>query len=90
MDYRDMLKFKIILMITNDLTIGRKDNGLNAFTSDKIDKFIKQNNHKIEDVITDIIHDYSEDNELELLKEPYLDRIGEYLYESINTIWCEN
>ena len=37
-----MLKFKIILMITNDLTIGRKDNGLNAFTSDKIDKFIKQ------------------------------------------------
>jgi hypothetical protein len=86
MNYRDILKIKIKLMITNDLTIGRSDNGLVPFTSDKIDRFIEDNNNNIEKVITTMIDDYSIDNELELLAEPMLDWIGEYLYDFVVTL----
>jgi hypothetical protein len=86
MNYHNILKIKIKLMITNDLTIGRSDNGLVPFTSDKIDKFIEDNNNNIEKVITTMIDDYSIDNELELLAEPLLDWIGEYLYDFVVTL----
>jgi hypothetical protein len=72
-------------MITNDLTIGRSDNDLIPFTSDRIDTFIEDNNDNIEKVITIMINDYSNDNELELLVDPLLDWIGEYLYDYIDT-----
>jgi hypothetical protein len=72
-------------MITNDLTIGRNDNGLLPLTSDEIHKFIEDNNNKIEKVITIMINDYSNDNEIELLADPLLDWIGEYLYDLIDT-----
>ena len=85
MDYRNILKTKIKLMIANDLTIGRSDDNLIPFTSDEIDKFIEDNNNNIEKVITIMINEYSNDNELELLAEPLLDWIGEYLYEFIDT-----
>ena len=39
-------------MITNDLTIGRRDNDTIPFNDDKIMKFIEDNNDNIEKVIT--------------------------------------
>jgi len=47
MNYHNILKTKIELMITNDLTIGRNDDGLTPFTSDEIHKFIENNNYNI-------------------------------------------
>jgi len=85
MNYHNILKKKIKLMITNDLTIGRIDNGLMPFTSDEIYKFIEDNNNNIKKVIIIMINDYSNDNELELLADPLLDWIGEYLYDFIDT-----
>lgn len=85
MNYHDILKSTIRFMITNDLTIGRSDNELMPFTSDKIDTFIEDNNDNIEKVITRMINEYSNDNELELLADPELDWIGEYLYELVDT-----
>jgi hypothetical protein len=72
-------------MITNDLTIGRNDDGLIPFTSDEIDNFIKDNNDNIEKVIQKMINDYSNDNEIELLADPLFDWIGEYLYDFVVT-----
>ena len=72
-------------MITNDLTIGRHDNGLIPFTSDEISTFIEENNDNIEQVIQIMIDEYSNDNELELLADPLLDWIGEYLYDLVDT-----
>lgn len=85
MNYHNILKTKVKLMITNDLTIGRRDNDLIPFTSDKIDTFIEDNNDNIEKVITIMINEYSNDNELELLAEPLFDWIGEYLYDFVDT-----
>lgn len=85
MDYHNILKTKIKLMITNDLTIGRNDNDLVPFTSDEIDTFIEENNDNIEQVITNMMNEYSNDNELELLADPLLDWIGEYLYDLVDT-----
>lgn len=85
MDYYNILKTKIKFMIKNDLTIGRNDNGLIPFTSNEIDKFIKDNDENIEKVITTIINEYSNDNELELLKEPLFDWIEKYLYDFVDT-----
>jgi hypothetical protein len=72
-------------MITQDLTIGRNDNELLPFTTDQINKFIEDNIDNIEKVITIMINEYSNDNDLELLAEPLLDWIGEYLYEFVDT-----
>jgi hypothetical protein len=85
MDYHNILKTKIKFMITNDLTIGRNDNDLVPFTSDEINTFIEENNDNIEQVITNMINEYSNDNELELLADPLLDWIGEYLYDLVDT-----
>lgn len=86
MDYHTLLKNKIIFMITNDLTIGRNDNDLIPFTDNQINAFIQTNNDKIETVIKNIINDYAADGELELLQNPPLDWIGEYLYQVVQTI----
>jgi transcription termination factor NusB len=87
MNYHDILKSKIILMITNDLTIGRSDNDLLPYTHDEIIKFIEANNNNIEKVIKTIIDDYANDNELDTINDDILlDWIGEYLYEVIDTI----
>jgi hypothetical protein len=72
-------------MITNDLTIGRNDNGLTPFTSDEINNFIEDNNDNIEKVIQMMMDEYSNDNEIELLADPLLDWIGEYLYDLVDT-----
>lgn len=84
MNYCDILREKITLMITNDLTIGRTDLYLTPFTKEKINTFIEDNHDNIEKVIQNMINDYSNDNELELLKEPLFDWIGEYLYEFVD------
>jgi hypothetical protein len=72
-------------MITNDLTIGRTDNGLPPFTMDEINTFIEENNDNIEKVIQLMMDEYSNDNEMELLTDPLLDWIGEYLYDLVDT-----
>jgi hypothetical protein len=85
MNYQDILQTKIKFIITNDLTIGRLDNDLLPFASDQIDKFIKENSDNIEKVISIMIDEYSNDDELELLANPELDWIGEYLYDFVDT-----
>ena len=81
--YHDILKNKIILMITNDLTIGRDDNKLKPYTPEQITNFINENNDKIEKTIQTIIYDYHDDDELELLEDPLFDQITEYLYQFV-------
>lgn len=85
MDYRNILKTNIRTMISNDLTIGRRDNDVLAFTDEEIEKFLQDHDDKIERVITRMIDDYQRDNDIETLANPLLDWIGEYLYEEINT-----
>ena len=85
MDYHTILKTKIKFMITNDLTIGRTDNGLLPFSRDEINTFLEENNDNIEKVIQLMMDEYSNDNEIELLADPLLDWIGEYLYDLVDT-----
>ena len=85
MDYHVILKTKIKFMITNDLTIGRTDNGLLPYTRDEINTFLEENNDNIEKVIQLMMDEYSNDNEMELLADPLLDWIGEYLYDLVDT-----
>lgn len=91
MKHHDLIREKIIFMITNDLTVGRSDNGLVPFTSLEIDKFIEENKDNIEKTIETIIREYDEDGELGLLiiqlssEKPMFDIIGEYLYEFVDT-----
>ena len=85
MDYHTILKTKIKFMITNDLTIGRTDNGLTPYTRDEINTFLEENNDNIEKVIQLMMDEYSNDNEMELLADPLLDWIGEYLYDLVDT-----
>lgn len=82
----DILKNKIAMMITNDLTIGRTDNDLAPYSDDQITDFIKANGDKIDSVIHNMIIDYDNDNELTLLKDPQLDWIREYLYPVVTTM----
>lgn len=81
----NILKNIITIMITNDLTIGRKDEDKEALSQEEISIFINNNEEKINKVISNIIYDYKDTNELELLENPLYDWIGEYLYETINT-----
>jgi len=84
-EYYNIIQKIIIIMITNDLTIGRCDDDLPPLPINEIEDFIKNNNSTIQKVIKIIIEDYEKDNDLELLKNPEFDRIGEYLYEYIDT-----
>ena len=87
MNHHDILKSKIILMITNDLTIGRTDEELPPYTPEEIIKFIEANNDNIEKVIKNMIDDYTNDNELDSINDQMLlDWIGEYLYEVVHTM----
>jgi hypothetical protein len=85
MDYRNILKQKIHIMIKNDLTVGRKDLDIEPFTSAEIYFFLDFHKYNIELVITKMIDDYRQDNDLELLEDPLFDWIGEYLYFHIDT-----
>ena len=84
-NYRKILKDKIKIMIKNDLTIGRSDEDLEPFTSDQINTFMKENYDNIEQVITTIITEYTNDNELETLQHAKYSWIGEYLYQVVDT-----
>jgi purine nucleoside phosphorylase len=81
----NILKNIITIMITNDLTIGRTDDDKEPLSQEEISIFINNNEEKINKVISNIIYDYKDTNELELLENPLYDWIGEYLYETINT-----
>lgn len=80
----NILKNIITIMITNDLTIGRTDDDKEPLSKEEISIFINNNEEKINKVISNIIYDYKDTNELELLENPLYDWIGEYLYEIIN------
>ena len=88
--YYDIIKSKIITMITNDLTIGMTDNNQVPYTQEQINQFIFDHNDKINKAIENMIQDYTNDNELEELTDPPFNWIGEYLYEFINTINISN
>lgn len=81
----NILKNIITIMITNDLTIGRTDDDKEPLSKEEISIFINNNEEKINKVISNIIYDYKDTNELELLENPLYDWIGEYLYETIHT-----
>ena len=85
MDYRNILKQKIHIMIKNDLTVGRKDLDLEPFTSAEIETFLDYHKDNIETVIERMIEEYIQDNDLELLEDPLFDWIGEYLYLHLDT-----
>jgi len=84
-EYKDILKNRIHKMIKDDLTIGRTDNDLEPFDDIKINDFIRENSDKIDIVISEMIEVYTDDNELELLKNPENDWINEFMYNHIDT-----
>ena len=83
-DYSDIIRKKIELIIHGDLTMGRTDNDLEPFTDDQIKQFIENNNDNIETVI-EILMRYVNDNGFDELDDPSLYRIREYLYDYVNT-----
>jgi hypothetical protein len=70
---------KIKDIISNHLTIGRSDNGLDPFTNEEIDKFILNHSGDIKKTINNMIEAYEEDDELEELLDPLPDWIQEYI-----------
>jgi hypothetical protein len=83
-NYYQILDNKIKTIITNDLTIGRTDRDLMPLTSEEINKFITENRSGIDKTINTMIAAYDEDNELELLENPELSWIIEFLYDEVN------
>jgi ATP phosphoribosyltransferase regulatory subunit HisZ len=81
--YYNKLYDMVISQITADLTIGRYDNDLEQYTKDEITEFINLNIDNIDNVINNIIDDYTRDNDVEELLNPELDLIREYLYEHV-------
>ena len=88
-EIHNILKNQMVIMVTNDLTIFRTDNDKKPFTSNEIEKFIKENDDKIEKAIKDMICDYTikdiickykNDGKLELLKEQLNEWFCYYLY----------
>lgn len=80
---RDTLKERTYQQITCDLTVGRTDNDLAPLSTDEINQFITKNASNIENVISNMIDAYAEDNELHLLEDPCNDWICEFLYDEI-------
>ena len=76
---RGILKYKIIMYITRDLTIVREYNGLTRFTSEKIARFIEQKNELIEESISEMIGDYKKDEKLIELENPTFDMVRDYV-----------
>jgi hypothetical protein len=72
---------KMLMMIRNDLTIGRIEMDLEPHTDEEINEFIRNNDNRIKKAIQNMINDYAQDNELDDLKDPPLDWLGEYLYD---------
>jgi hypothetical protein len=71
-----------VTSITNDLTTGRNDQDLVPFSQDEINVFITKNKENIEQAVKDMIFDYSSDSDtVDLLENPSLSMINEYLYE---------
>jgi hypothetical protein len=82
---RMIIRSRIIFMIKNDLTIGRRDAGLQPFSDIAIQEFIAENLENIQAAVQAIISDYEEDDELDQLVEPENSMILEYLYDFVNT-----
>ena len=76
---RTCLRRKIVKQIKADLTVGRKDNGLPAFSKEEIANFMKENEENITKVITDMLVEYEEGD------EQYNDYICEYLYTHVKS-----
>jgi len=84
-EIRKILKNRMAFMVTNDLTIGRTYNDRKPFTSNEIEKFIKENDGNMEQAIESMIYQYKEDDELELLNDPLNDWVSDYLYIYVDT-----
>jgi hypothetical protein len=82
-DYYNNLRNLFIEQIITNLTFGREDDNLEPYNNEQINNFIVDNNDKITNAINSMIKDYTDEDELEDLKEPYGDWIREYLYEYI-------
>lgn len=84
-EYKDILRNRIHKMIKDDFTIGRTDNDLEPYDDIKINRFITENTDKINNIISEMIEVYSEDGELESLKNAENDWIHEFMYQHIDT-----
>jgi hypothetical protein len=80
------IRAKILNTIKTKLTIGRTDNDLSEIDDDNIIKFIADNEHKIKNIITNMINDYEKNGELEQLINPENDWVNEYMDEMIGLI----
>lgn len=81
-NYFDIIYAVALTSITNNLTTGRNDQDLVPFSQEEIDVFITRNRENIEQAVKDMIFDYSSDSDtVDLLENPSLSMINEYLYE---------
>lgn len=81
--YYENIQNNMYIIIRNDLTIGRIEDGLKPFTEKEILSFIKDNSTDINEAIHSMYMDYLEDDKLDLLKMPQMVWFTEYLYDYV-------
>jgi len=74
------LRRKFLTEIRCRLTVYMEDNGEEAFTDEKIKKYVEENNAEIDALVDRMFNDYAQDDEINELINPESDWIREYLY----------
>ena len=82
-NYVKMLRDRIELLVANDLAIDRREYHyhLPEYTDEEIKRFVSEKNRDITDMISVIIEDYTQNNELDLLNHLYINTQTEHLYD---------
>lgn len=81
--YYNLIEKNMLRIICNDLTIGRLEDELPAFTEKEIADFIEDCSTDINEAIHEMYLDYLEEDNLETLRMPLDVWFTEYLYKYI-------
>lgn len=81
----NILKHKIIIIISHDLTSWRRNNNLDPYKPQEVDEFMKKNDDSIEKVIQDMIDYYDNNYKVQYLENATFELIQEYLYKVLDT-----
>lgn len=84
MSYHELIREVAMCIIENDLTVRRKDNGLEPFCPKQINEFVFENEGKIQDAIKHMIRDYIDLRQESLLMDPQIPWVDEYLREFVD------
>jgi len=77
---KDFIREKMILQIRADLTIGREDNDLKAFTDEEINEYITKEEESLSRAVLEMYNTYKDDGELNDIPTAPDDWFREFLY----------